>query len=476
MSALRQRNILGHLEPAFVRVVEARLGHDLGGRLGERLGPAVVQAAKAIEEPSLARMLERVQERDPMAEQGLVDALTIGETYFFRDPQHFEFLRELLVARRASDAGRLRLWSAGCATGEEAYSMAMLALEVFGETASAFVEVVATDVNSDFLRRARLGVYGSWSFRGTSPRLKELWFEKSGARFRVKPMVRALVSFAHANLVAPADAEVGPTDVDVTFCRNVLVYFARDGIRAAQRRLASGLRFGGWLVPGPSDPLLDSPDLGIELSRGFIMYERCARGAARPASGVVRAARAAPQPPEKPPEKPSPRVSPAPAPKVRKPALAATTSPVARPPPPPAPDASHAVVTAQKLAAGGALEDALVCLDEALLADRLNAPAYAVRGSLRLAAGNAVGALEDASKAVLLDRTLVFAHVVTAMASARLVDADRVVRACRVAGKALAALEASAEVPLAGGATAGELFAACRDAERAVQRRKRGPK
>lgn len=465
MSAARYLQTLGGLEPAFARIAADRLGHDLGGAFAERLAPAVVRAAENVAERDLARFLERVDARDPTAEQAFVEALTVGETYFFRDPKHFDVLRQRLVDRRESKTtGRLRLWSAGCATGEEPYSMAILALETLGDAASAFVEILATDVNADFLRRARLGVYGEWSFRGTPAAMRATWFERAGRRYRVKPAVRSLVTFGQLNLARTGEIEPGPTEVDVAFCRNVLVYFGRDAIGTTQRRFAGALRVGGELVPGPSDPLLDAPNLELDLARGFVTYRRVLAGT-RHESGTVRAAPPSPSSsPSSPVERPRmlPRRSP-PRRKVPAPSI-----------PPPTASLEDAISRAQALAAKGRIPDALVLLGELIARDRLAAPAYVARATLCLAVDDPKGALADATKANMLDRGLVFAHVVLATASARLGDVGGVDRACRAARKMLAAMRGDAVVPFAGGATAADLFATCRDIERAVRTQSRG--
>lgn len=461
MTAARQLRSLGGLEPAFARAAAARLGHDLGGGFAERLNPAVLRAAENVGESELARFLERLNERDPTVEQAFIEALTVGETYFFRDPKHFDFLRERLVERReAGTGGRVRLWSAGCATGEEPYSMAILALEVFGHAATAFVEVIATDINADFLRRARVGIYGEWSFRGTPPLLRPTWFEPASGRFRVKSSVRGLVTFGPLNLARSAETEAGPSDVDFVFCRNVLVYFGRDGIRTAQERFAGALRVGGHLVPGPSDPLLDAADLEIDLGRGFVTYRRTsaeARGKKAPAKTSARAETTAPKarPVRRSPPK-SVRAVPSPPPSNRADSR---------------PSVEDVVARAQALATDGDIAGGVAALDRLIARERLAASAYVVRGALRLAAGDAKGALADGTNAHLLDRGLAFAQVVVATANVQLGDGPAVLKACRSARKALAALPADSVVPFAGGATAAELFATCRDAERAVERR-----
>ena len=164
--------------------------------------------------------------------------LTIGETYFFREPRGLDLLCEVARTKLAADpqAG-LRVWSAGCATGEEPYSMALALRINVPQLAPERTAILATDLNPASLETARAGVYREWSFRRTAPVLRSAWFCRTEAgQYRLREDVRCQVRFAQLNLAQgtyPPDTAA----MDVIFCRNVLMYFSRSQMREVIARL-----------------------------------------------------------------------------------------------------------------------------------------------------------------------------------------------------------------------------------------------
>jgi len=188
--------------------------------------------------------------------------LTVGETYFFRDPQTFqaverEILPALIRARRGKDQ-RLRLWSAGCSTGEEPYSLAILLNRLLPDLAEWNVTLLATDINPAALKKAMTGVYGNWSFRGAPSSFQTLYFTREGeGRFRVAERVGRLVSFEYLNLAEDGYPSLASNTnaMDLIFCRNVLMYFAPEVTRGVVGKLHRSLVADGWLVLGPAEHL-----------------------------------------------------------------------------------------------------------------------------------------------------------------------------------------------------------------------------
>jgi chemotaxis protein methyltransferase CheR len=183
--------------------------------------------------------------------------LTVGETYFFREPRGLDLLCDYARDRLAADpqAG-LRLWSAGCCTGEEPYSMAMALRQALPGLDLAQVSILATDLNPASLARARAGLYRDWSFRRTSAALRNRFFTPAGdGRYALDPAVRAQVRFAQLNLALPVypSAVNGTAGMDIIFCRNVLMYFSRTLMAQVIARLRDCLAEGGWLVVNPSE-------------------------------------------------------------------------------------------------------------------------------------------------------------------------------------------------------------------------------
>jgi chemotaxis protein methyltransferase CheR len=185
--------------------------------------------------------------------------LTIGETYFFRNAPQFDALRqhilpELIERRRA--VRHLRIWSAGCATGEEPYSVAMTLADLLPEGETWQVSILATDINPQFLARARDGLYGSWSFRETPDALRERFFTPEQNRWRLHLRIRQMVTFARLNLAEPCFPAIlnGTYAQDLILCRNVTIYFDEDTTHQLIERFHSTLLPGGWLLVGHAEP------------------------------------------------------------------------------------------------------------------------------------------------------------------------------------------------------------------------------
>jgi chemotaxis protein methyltransferase CheR len=220
------------------------------GRLTRRL--------RALQLRSFAEYRERLQ-RDGQEVAELCNAITTNLTSFFREPHHFQYLREHVLAPLAAgrSAGRrLRIWSAGCSTGEEPYSIAMTILEALPEAASWDVRILATDLDSDVLRRARRGVYPVERTRCLSPARLQRFFserqEAGGLCHQIAPEVAALVTFKQLNLIQALPMR-GP--LDAIFCRNVVIYFDKETQRELFVRIARLQRPRDLLFLGHSESL-----------------------------------------------------------------------------------------------------------------------------------------------------------------------------------------------------------------------------
>lgn len=190
----------------------------------------------------------------------LVGLLTVGETCFFRYRSHHDALVHQvfpqLITRNAVSQ-RLRIWSAGCSTGEEPYSLAIMLLDNFPQLYGWDVQILATDINKRSLRQAREGVYAERALRQAEDRYRERYFREVGGYFRVEPQVRRLVRFAHLNLQADRfpDAVNGTAGLDLILCRNVLIYFHLETIRQIVARFADCLHPQGHLFLGHAETL-----------------------------------------------------------------------------------------------------------------------------------------------------------------------------------------------------------------------------
>jgi chemotaxis protein methyltransferase CheR len=191
--------------------------------------------------------------------EAIVTHLTIGETYFFRNDAQFDALREQIIPdllKRRGALRTLRFWSAGCATGEEPYSLAILISELLPRDAPWNASILATDINPAFLARAREALYGNWSFRETPDLLRDRYWSPEQGRWRLDPQIRRMVSFANLNLAEAGYPSIanGTSALDVIMCRNVTIYFDEATTRQVAERFYQALTPGGWLIVGHAEP------------------------------------------------------------------------------------------------------------------------------------------------------------------------------------------------------------------------------
>ena len=190
--------------------------------------------------------------RQPQELQTALDLLTTNETYFFREPKHFEYLAEHILAARRADRP-CRIWSAACSSGEEPYTLAMVLAERLGE---APWEILASDISTRVLERARSGLYAMERAKNIPEHyLRKYCFKGVGSqegRFLVDRRLQARVSFRQINLNEPLP-QLG--EFDVVFLRNVMIYFSAETKARAVERIAGTIRPGGYLIIGHSESL-----------------------------------------------------------------------------------------------------------------------------------------------------------------------------------------------------------------------------
>jgi len=227
--------------------------------LERRLAPRI-DALSLIDFPDYYRFLRSASPEQRRAElEEIVDRVTTNETYFFREQYQLEALRQEILPelfQRRPRGKRLSIWSAGCASGEEAYTIAMLVTEL-GVFSDWDVRVFGSDISRKVLQIARKGVYGRASFRATDSRIQRRFFrETTDGKHQVRDEVRQLVSFGQINLIdEPMTMLVG--EVDVILCRNVLIYFDHAARRRVIDTLYRKLVKGGHLLLGHSESLMN---------------------------------------------------------------------------------------------------------------------------------------------------------------------------------------------------------------------------
>jgi chemotaxis protein methyltransferase CheR len=363
--------------------------------------------------------------------------LTIGETYFFRDPKAFATLEtrvlpELIRERRGQPHGkRLRLWSAGCCTGEEAYSLAIAVCRAVPDWREWRISILGTDLNPRFLHKASGGIYGEWSFRGLPEEIKRCYFnERPDGRFEVVPRIKALVSFSPLNFVEDAYPSLrnNTNAMDVIFCRNVLMYFARGQARRVVGNLRRALVDGGWLFTSAAEV---SADLFSDFTPADLPEAAAYRKNPQAQPPIFAASSFAPSP-----EWILPLI-----------------------PAPPAPASPEPAARARELANAGRLDEALAACDEAIALHRIDAAAHYLRGMILQEQGALGEAAASLKRALYLDSDFVVAHFALGnlmQGSGRTADAQRCFNNTRAL---LRRHTPDALLPEADGLTAGRLLA-----------------
>jgi chemotaxis methyl-accepting protein methylase len=207
---------------------------------------------------------------DPEEYGPLLDALTINLTHFFRDATAFQAIEERLLPellQSRSSKRRLRVWSAGCAAGEEPYSLAIMLRECLGADLPRWrLEILATDLDRKVLEKARRGLYDSFSFQGLAPHYQP-WIDRyftPGPQRQLAAEVRGMVSFRQHNLIQ----DPPPVDLDLLLCRNVLIYFDRSQQDRLYLAFHQALRADGCLVLGKAEIM------PLAWSRHFVSVDR----------------------------------------------------------------------------------------------------------------------------------------------------------------------------------------------------------
>ena len=237
---------------------------------------------------------------DPNREKELIElfsCVTTNETYFFRDTTQIDCFRQMIlphVIKERKHIGKLRIWTAGCSSGEEPFTLAMVIAEEFPSLAGWDIEILATDLSEHILELARRGVYGPYSVRNVPPNYLRKYFASSEGQYTVGPVLRKMVKFASVNLIDSVRMRAF-RDIDVIFCRNVLIYFDQEAKRKIVTSLYDALLDSGMLVIGFSESLSGVNRLfrPIPWSK-TVMYGKASSTVAAPYSSLGSAGLASP--------------------------------------------------------------------------------------------------------------------------------------------------------------------------------------
>ncbi len=258
-----QRREFAYTERDFRRVcalIRARAGIALADSKRDMVYSRLSRRLRALGLTTFQAYLDRLENEGGDEWQAFTNALTTNLTSFFREPHHFDILREHLRARAGRH--RLRIWCAAASTGEEPWSLAITACEAFG-TLTPPVEILATDIDTQVLAIGERGVYPIERIAGLSRARRDSFFQRGTGPHeglcRVAPALRPLVSFAQLNLLDAGYDLSGP--YDAIFCRNVMIYFDKPTQRAILERQMPLLASDGLFFAGHSESFLHCADL-----------------------------------------------------------------------------------------------------------------------------------------------------------------------------------------------------------------------
>lgn len=368
----------------------------------------------------------------------LINALTVNETYFFRDAGQFDALYFHVlpqIIERRRPLRTIRIWSAGCSSGEEPYSIAMMLRDLLPDVDMWSITILATDVNTEALDRARKAAYGDWSFREDRAKMvRPRFFNQQDRRYELVPEVQRMVTFAWLNLAEGAYPayETNTTSMDLILCRNVTIYFTQPVINRVVGRLYDCLVEGGWLVVGHSETSpITYRRFQVHTFPNAVIYRRSGHGIELPKdwewlAAFPRESSPTPAPVPAPPPEPQPRPVEAP--------RRAPPAPPARATAPPAQGKggeSDPIEDAQAMLEFGRSEDARALLLEVVSARRDDARACALLGQACANLGNWEEAEKWCRRAVQLDPLCLKAYHTLALVLQHQGDLDQAIDAMK---------------------------------------------
>ena len=364
---------------------------DLARRFRHRMATAGV--------PDCASYLDILCDplRGPSELDALIEAITIGETYFFRHLEHFNALRDLvlpdLIARNAASRC-LRVWCAGCADGPEPYSLAILMRRELAHLIQGWkVTILGTDINRNSLARAREGKFEEWAFRSMCVNLKHSCFSKEGKVWSIAPEYKEWVSFQYHNLVEDSFPSLVNNlfSFDLIVCRNAMIYFGPDLMKRLVEKFHASLVPGGWLLVGPSEPNMTCfTSFRAVNAPGVTFYQKPRQTEPSPQLNLIPMAWLSPEAPV--PHRDS--TKPDPPPEEGAPlALAQTT-----------------LADVRRYADLGAWKDAARCCQQLLEDDNLNSTSHFYNALILEQIGKLDESERSLRRAIYLDRGSVLAH------------------------------------------------------------------
>lgn len=250
------------LDIALAELLKSR-NIDLSGYRRSTLGRRLAHRLRRLGGPDHASYIQKLR-TDPEESDRLIDALTVNVTSFFRDPAVFEFLKQevlpsIIDQKNNNGSKEIRVWCAGCSTGEEAFSVAILIDQILMDEPSAWTPLIfATDISREVLKKAQEGIYTRDQLKDAKLGIIDKYFTSANENFAIRPGIRGMVNFSFDDIVQPnrfAPMESIFGGFDLVLCRNVMIYFLLNQQRAILDKLNRSLNARGFLVLGKSESI-----------------------------------------------------------------------------------------------------------------------------------------------------------------------------------------------------------------------------
>jgi len=251
----------------FVKKFQQKSGIDLTAYKRPQMERRIGSFMRSVDAPTYASFI-KILENDPAIYRKFLDHITINVSEFFRNGNHWEVLRKDIIPKLLQQRAQIRAWSAGCSTGEEPYSLAILFQEYFPQR---FEKIFATDIDQDALEKAKTGLYLPKSLQAVPQALVRRYFEEVNGYLRVRDEIRRCVRFERHDLLK----DRYPSNMDLILCRNVVIYFTEEAKEKLYRRFVDSLRPGGVLFIGSTEQIFKAREIGLKSVATFF-YEKTA--------------------------------------------------------------------------------------------------------------------------------------------------------------------------------------------------------
>jgi len=249
----------------FVKKAYQKTGFDLNAYKRPQMERRINSFMRTVGAHNYKGLINLCNE-DEDVRRSLVEHLTINVSDFFRNPNCWQVLQQDIIPDLLKDRTPIKIWSSGCSTGEEPYSLALLMNEYFPGQA---VTIKATDIDEVALQKAQTGSYSRKAVQGIPSHLLKKYFTEDESGFAIHDKIKRMVKFGKQDMLE----DTFPSDLDLILCRNVVIYFTEEAKNKLYRKFARALRFGGILFIGSTEQIFQAKDIGLE-SRATFFYQK----------------------------------------------------------------------------------------------------------------------------------------------------------------------------------------------------------